>query len=150
MLIVVALALQHVPEALACGVAFGATSQGTSTSWSEAVALSVAIGLQDIPEGAAASLVLLRMGYTPQSAFFWGQMTGVVQPFAGVLGAAAVVVVNPILPYALSFASAAMLYVIVRDMVPDCMGDGGGNTNAVTIMVGFVVMLVVSTLLEAI
>eukprot|EP00656_Telonema_subtile_P053327 TRINITY_DN7697_c0_g1_i2.p1 TRINITY_DN7697_c0_g1~~TRINITY_DN7697_c0_g1_i2.p1 ORF type:complete len:296 (-),score=61.21 TRINITY_DN7697_c0_g1_i2:166-1053(-) len=149
-LIVTALALQHIPEALACGVAFGAAAEGSKTSWSSAIALSIAIGLQDIPEGAAAALVLLRMGYSPKKAFMWGQLTGAVQPLAGVIGALAVVVVKPILPYALSFASAAMLFVIVRDMVPDCMKDGGGNTNAVTIMVGFSIMLVVGAFLAAI
>ena len=61
--------------------------------------------------------VLLRMGYPPKKAFFWGQMTGVVQPLAGVLGAAAVLAVKPLLPFALSFAACAMLFVIVRDMV---------------------------------
>jgi len=150
-LIVTALALQHIPEALACGVAFGAVAEGTNTTMAEALTLSIAIGLQDIPEGAAAALVLLRMGYPPKKAFFWGQMTGVVQPLAGVLGAAAVLAVKPLLPFALSFAACAMLFVIVRDMVPDCMegGDGGKNTNAVTIMFGFGVMLFATSVLES-
>merc|ERR1711865_1276190 len=150
-LIVTALALQHIPEALACGVAFGAVTEGSSTTMAEALTLSIAIGLQDIPEGAAASLVLLRMGYPRRKAFFWGQMTGIVQPVAGVMGAAAVIAVKPLLPFALSFAACAMLFVIVRDMVPDCMegGDGGKNTNAVTIMFGFGVMLFATSVLES-
>jgi len=149
-LVVFALALQHIPEALACGVAFAAIEQG-AMSWTKAATISIAIGLQDIPEGATAAMVLLRLGKPKWEAFNQGQLTGIAQPVAGLLGAAMVIVIEPLLPYALAFAAAAMLFVIVKDMIPDALNSEGdaSTMNTCWIMLGFIIMQVVSSLLEA-
>lgn len=153
-LLVFALAVQHVPEALACGVAFAAVAthqdtDGDGATLGAALSLTLAIGLQDIPEGAMAAFVLRNLGWSRWDSFLYGQATGLVQPLAGVLGAAAVLGVRSILPYALAFASAAMLFVVVKDMVPDVLG-GSSSRNALTlIMMGaFVFMAVASSLID--
>ena len=126
-LMVLTLALQHIPEALACGVAFAAVDAAQSEAaadeaWATALALTAAIALQDIPEGAMAAVVCrAHLGYSAKKAFFVGQLTGALQPLCGVLGALAVLAVQAILPHALVFAAAAMLFVVLRDMMPDVL-----------------------------
>uniref|UniRef100_A0A7S1CPJ3 Zinc transporter ZIP11 n=1 Tax=Bicosoecida sp. CB-2014 TaxID=1486930 RepID=A0A7S1CPJ3_9STRA len=146
-LLVFALAVQHIPEALAMGVAFAAAAQPNG-SMGAAVSLTIAIGLQDIPEGMAAALVLRRLDMTRRQSFFWGQATGWVQPVSGIVGAVAVLAVKAMLPYALAFAGAAMLFVIVRDMIPDCVTEADRLSPTVLSMLGFVVMTVTSMLFE--
>lgn len=146
-LLVFALAVQHIPEALAMGVAFAAAAQPNG-NMGAAISLTIAIGLQDIPEGMAAALVLRRLDYSRRKSFFWGQATGWVQPISGIIGAVAVLAVKAALPYALAFAGAAMLFVIIRDMVPDCITEADRLSPTVLAMLGFVVMTVTSMLFE--
>ncbi len=153
-LLVLALAVQHVPEALACGVAFAAAAthhdtDGDGATLGAALSLTLAIALQDIPEGAMAAFVLRNLGWSRRDSFVYGQATGLVQPLAGVLGAAAVLSVESILPYALAFASAAMLFVVVKDMVPDVLNGSSSRNSLTLIMMGaFVFMAVASSLID--
>ncbi|MFC2117941.1 ZIP family metal transporter, partial [Bacteroidota bacterium] len=104
-LLVMAITIHNIPEGLAIGIAFGAISANLpSATLAGAIALAIGIGIQNFPEGAAVSIPLRREGFSRKKAFFYGQLSGIVEPIAGVLGALAVIFIRPILPYALSFA----------------------------------------------
>jgi ZIP family zinc transporter len=141
-LLVLAITLHNIPEGLAVGVAFGALAADLpSASLAGAVALALGIGIQNFPEGAAVAVPLRREGFTRWKSFWYGQLSGVVEPIAGVLGALAVVWMQPILPYALAFAAGAMIYVVVEEVIPE--SQQGGNTDLATLgaMVGFALMM---------
>ena len=141
-LLVLAITLHNIPEGLAVGVAFGALAADLpSATFAGAVALALGIGIQNFPEGAAVSVPLRREGFSRLKSFWYGQMSGVVEPIAGVLGAAAVIYMRPILPYALSFAAGAMIYVVVEELIPESQLEK--NTDAATMgaMCGFAVMM---------
>jgi ZIP family zinc transporter len=145
-LLVLAVTLHNIPEGLAVGVAFGAAASGemTTASIAGAIALAIGIGLQNFPEGAAVSIPLRREGLSRTTAFMYGQASGVVEPFAGVIGAYAVLRLRPALPYALSFAAGAMIYVVIEELIPEAQREeGGSKTDIATIgsMVGFSVMM---------
>ncbi|WZU03144.1 ZIP family metal transporter [Erysipelothrix sp. D19-032] len=114
-----AITLHNIPEGLAVGVAFGAAAQGMpSATIAGAIALAIGIGLQNFPEGVAVSIPLRREGMSRSKAFMYGQASGIVEPFAGMLGAYAVTVMQPLLPFALAFAAGAMIYVVVEELIP--------------------------------
>jgi len=141
-LLVLAITLHNIPEGLAVGVAFGAVAAGVpQATLAGACALALGIGLQNFPEGMAVSVPLRREGMTQAKAFFWGQLSAVVEPIAGVLGAAAVLLAQPILPYALAFAAGAMIFVVVEELVPEA--QRGGNTDLATMgtLGGFTLMM---------
>jgi ZIP family zinc transporter len=141
-LLVLAITLHNFPEGLAVGVAFGALSAGLpATSLAAAVALAVGIGLQNFPEGAAVSVPLRREGLSRLKSFWYGQLSGIVEPIAGVLGAAAVLLVRPILPYALAFAAGAMIFVVVEELIPESQLKSDTNVATVGAMLGFAVMM---------
>jgi ZIP family zinc transporter len=151
-LLVLAITLHNIPEGLAVGVAFGAVAAGvgTSATLAGAIALAIGIGLQNFPEGAAVSIPLRREGFSRTKAFIYGQASGLVEPIAGVLGAFAVIKIQPILPYALAFAAGAMIYVVVEELIPEAQREeGGSKTDIATIgaMVGFAVMMVLDVAL---
>jgi len=141
-LLVLAITIHNIPEGLAVGVAFGAVAYNLPpATFAAAVALAFGIGIQNFPEGMAVSMPLRREGLSRGRAFFWGQLSGMVEPVAGVLGALAVLAARPVLPYALSFAAGAMIFVVIEDLVPEA--QRGGNTDAATMggMLGFAVMM---------
>lgn len=144
-LLVLAITLHNIPEGLAVGVAFGAVAADLpSASLAGAVALALGMGLQNFPEGAAVSIPLRGEGFSRTKAFLYGQASGLVEPLAGVLGAVAVGAMQPLLPYALSFAAGAMIYVVVEELIPEAQHEeGGSSTNVATIgcMLGFAVMM---------
>lgn len=151
-LLVLAITLHNIPEGLAVGVAFGAVAAGTGTSatLAGAMALAIGIGLQNFPEGAAVSIPLRREGFSRKKAFLYGQASGIVEPVAGVLGAFAVMKIQPILPYALAFAAGAMIYVVIEELIPEAQREeGGSKTDIATIgaMIGFAVMMVLDVAL---
>ena len=150
-LLVLAITLHNIPEGLAVGVAFGAVAFGLpSASLAGAVVLAIGIGIQNLPEGAAVSIPLRGEGLSRAKAFFYGQASGIVEPVAGVIGALAVISIQPLLPYALAFAAGAMIYVVVEELIPEAQHDEGGNsTNIATIgcMAGFVVMMILDVAL---
>jgi ZIP family zinc transporter len=141
-LLVLAITLHNIPEGLAVGVAFGALAAGLpSATLGVAIALAIGIGIQNFPEGLAVSLPLRREGLSRGKSFWYGQLSGLVEPAAGVIGAAAVIVAQPILPYALAFAAGAMIFVVIEEVVPEA--QRGGNADLATMggMVGFAVMM---------
>jgi len=141
-LLVIAITLHNIPEGLAVGVAFGALAAGLpSVSLGAAIALAIGIGIQNFPEGLAVSMPLRREGVSRRKSFWYGQLSAVVEPIAGVIGAAAVIIAQPILPYALAFAAGAMIFVVIEEVVPEA--QRGGNTDLATMggMVGFAVMM---------
>lgn len=141
-LLVLAITLHNIPEGLAVGVAFGALAAGIpSASMAGAIALAIGIGLQNFPEGAAVSIPLRREGFSRMKSFLFGQASGMVEPIAGVLGAALVILMRPILPYALSFAAGAMIYVVVEELIPEAQGDRNTDVATIGAMLGFAVMM---------
>ncbi|MBN2259073.1 MAG: ZIP family metal transporter [Clostridiales bacterium] len=141
-LLVLAITLHNIPEGLAVGVAFGAVASGLpSASLAGAVALAVGIGIQNFPEGAAVSIPLRREGLSRWKAFQYGQMSGVVEPIAGVAGAALVLIMRPILPYALAFAAGAMIYVVVEELIPEAHVESHSHAATLGVMLGFAIMM---------
>jgi ZIP family zinc transporter len=148
-LLVLAITLHNIPEGLAVGVAFGAVAAGLpSATLPAAIALAIGIGIQNFPEGLAVSVPLRREGMSRRKSFWYGQLSGMVEPVAGVIGAAVVVLAQPILPYALSFAAGAMIFVVIEEVVPE--SQRGGNTDLATMggMVGFAVMMLLDVALS--
>jgi len=141
-LLVLAITLHNIPEGLAVGVAFGAlASDLPATSLAGAVALALGIGIQNFPEGTAVSVPLRREGFTRLKSFWYGQLSGVVEPIAGVLGAVAVILIKPLLPYALAFAAGAMIYVVVEELIPESQLEKNTDIATMGAMVGFAVMM---------
>jgi ZIP family zinc transporter len=142
-LLMLAVTLHNIPEGLAVGVAFGAVASALhQVNLASAIALALGIGIQNFPEGMAISLPLRREGMSMGRSFWYGQLSGMVEPVAGVIGAAAVIVISPILPYAMSFAAGAMFYVVIEELIPECQREGNTNLPTVAAMVGFVVMMI--------
>ena len=148
-LLVLAIALHNIPEGLAVGVAFGALANpellgmdGHSVfTIGGAIALAIGIGIQNFPEGFAVSMPLRRMGVSKWKSWQWGQLSAIVEPVFAVIGAAIVMTVLPILPYALAFAAGAMIFIVVEEVIPE--SQRGGNTDLATmgLIVGFIVMM---------
>lgn len=141
-LLVLAITLHNIPEGLAVGVGFAAAAFGGTDSLSAAISLSLGIGLQNIPEGTAVSLPLRRQGMSAAKSFWYGQLSGSVEPLAAVLGASLVLFMRPLLPYALSFAAGAMIFVVVEELIPEA--QLGENTDLATLgtLIGFVTMMI--------
>ena len=151
-LLILAITLHNIPEGLAVGVAFGAAASGSMSgaTLAGAVALAIGIGLQNFPEGAAVSIPLRREGFSRTKSFLYGQASGIVEPIAGVFGAYAVLSMQHILPYALSFAAGAMIYVVIEELIPEAQREeGGSKTDIATIgaMVGFCTMMILDVAL---
>ncbi|HSR42591.1 MAG TPA: ZIP family metal transporter, partial [Longimicrobiales bacterium] len=147
-LLVLAITLHNIPEGLAVGVAFGALAADLeAATLGGAVALAVGIGIQNFPEGVAVSVPLRREGLGRFRSFFWGQLSAVVEPFAGVAGAAAVLLLRPALPYALAFAAGAMIYVVVEELIPASQMQRNHDLATVGAMAGFAVMMVLDVAL---
>jgi ZIP family zinc transporter len=140
---VLAITLHNFPEGLAVGVAFGAAAVGLSqATLAGAIALAIGIGLQNFPEGLAVSCPLRREGFSPFKSFMWGQFSGVVEPLGGVIGAAAVLVMRPFLPYALAFAAGTMLYVVIEELIPEAQRGTSSDLSTIGALLGFVLMMV--------
>jgi ZIP family zinc transporter len=147
-LLVTAITLHNIPEGLAVGVAFGGVIAGLpATSVAAAVALSLGIGLQNFPEGIAVAMPLRSEGMSRWKSFWYGQLSAAVEPVAAVIGATAVVLAAPLLPYALSFAAGAMVYVVVEELIPESHREGNVDLATVSLMAGFVVMMVLDVAL---
>ena len=147
-LLVLAITLHNIPEGLAVGVAFGAVAAGfPSASLAGAIALAIGIGIQNFPEGAAVSIPLRREGFSRFKSFAYGQASGIVEPIAGVIGALTVIAMKPILPYALSFAAGAMIYVVVEELIPESQQDSKTDISTIGAMLGFTIMMILDVAL---
>jgi len=147
-LLVLAITLHNIPEGLAVGVAFGALAADIpSASLSGAIALAIGIGIQNFPEGTAVSVPLRREGLSRFKSFWYGQLSGIVEPIAGFVGAYAVVVFKPILPYALAFAAGAMIFVVVEELIPESQQEKNSDIATFGSLIGFTVMMVLDVAL---
>ncbi len=148
-LLVGAITIHNIPEGLAVGVAFGALSKTDMTPAALAAAISVAIGiaLQNFPEGAAVSIPMRETGVSRKRSFFFGQLSGMAEPISGVIGALLVSFIRPILPFALSFAAGAMIYVTVEELIPESRA-GGRYLATLGCVAGFVIMMVMDVALS--
>jgi zinc transporter, ZIP family len=147
-LLVLAITLHNIPEGLAVGVAFGAVAAGLdSASLAGAITLAIGIGLQNFPEGTAVSAPLHREGMGHWKSFWYGQASGLVEPVAGVIGAAAVLLARPLLPYALAFAAGAMIYVVVEELIPESQLEKNTHTATIGTMLGFALMMLLDVAL---
>jgi ZIP family zinc transporter len=142
-LLILALTLHNIPEGLAVGVAFGSVAADVpSATLAGVVALAIGIGIQNFPEGIVVSLPLRREGMSRLKSFWYGQLSAIVEPVAGVIGAAAVIVAQPILPYALALAAGAMIFVVIEELVPESQRGGNADLATAGAMIGFAVMMV--------
>jgi ZIP family zinc transporter len=141
-LLVTAITLHNFPEGLAVGVAFGALAADMpSANLAGAIALAIGIGIQNFPEGLAVSMPLRRERISRGKAFWYGQLSGFVEPIAGVLGAALVIIAQPILPYALAFAAGAMIFVVAEELIPESQTGGHSHAATAGVIIGFTVMM---------
>lgn len=148
LLLVLAVTLHNIPEGLAIGVAFGAVAaQFPSASLAGALALAIGIGIQNFPEGVAVSMPLRREGMSRRKSFMYGQFSGMVEPVSAVIGALAVTVVQPLLPYALSFAAGAMIFVVAEEVIPGSQEKGNIDLASMSLMIGFTVMMILDVAL---
>lgn len=142
-LLILAITLHNIPEGLAVGVLFGGVAAGIpEASIGGAVALAIGIGLQNFPEGIAVAMPLRRMGLSRRKSFFYGQFSAIVEPAAGILGAFAVAAFTPILPYALSFAAGAMIFVVVEEVIPEAQQNRSSDMATIGFIGGFIVMMI--------
>jgi len=141
-LLVLAITLHNIPEGLAVGVLFGGVAAGIpEASVGGAIALAIGIGLQNFPEGIAVSFPLRRMGLSRGKSFWYGQLSAIVEPIAGVFGALAVIQMTTFLPYALAFAAGAMIYVVVEEVIPETQQDKYTDVATLGLIFGFIVMM---------
>jgi ZIP family zinc transporter len=147
-LLVLAITLHNIPEGLAVGVLFGAASLGIDgATIPAAIALAIGIGIQNFPEGFAVAMPLRRIGMSRFKSFWYGQLSAIVEPIAGVIGALAVIYMQPILPFALAFAAGAMIYVVVEEVIPETQRDKYTDIAVLGFIGGFLVMMILDVAL---
>ena len=142
-LLVLAIAIHNIPEGLAVGVAFGAVAQGMDIGFTlgGAIALAIGMGLQNAPEGFAVSMPMRRAGFSRFKSWQWGQLSAIVEPIFAVIGAAVVMAVYPLLPYALAFAAGAMIFIVVEEVIPESHSGGNADIATMGLIAGFIVMM---------
>lgn len=148
-LLTLAITLHNIPEGLAIGVLFGGVATGVpEATIAGALVLAIGLGIQNFPEGIAVAMPLRGMGLSRRKSFMYGQASAIVEPVFGVLGALAVTFFTPILPYALAFAAAAMIYVVIEEVVPETQQNGNTDIATLGFVVGFVLMMSLDVLLS--
>ncbi|RLG56664.1 MAG: ZIP family metal transporter [Candidatus Hydrothermarchaeota archaeon] len=141
-LLMLAITIHNFPEGLAIGVAFGSIASAKTVSLSGAIALAIGIAIQNFPEGMAVSLPLRREGLSKIRSFWYGQLSALVEPLGGILGAGLVILSKPILPYALSFAAGAMMFVVIEELIPESQSGENADMATIGALIGFAVMMV--------
>lgn len=140
-LLIFAITLHNIPEALAVGVAFGAVAIDPALGIAGAITLMLGIGLQNLPEGMAVSIPLVREGCSRKRAFYYGQLSGLVEPVAAVAGALLASAALPLLPWAMAFAAGAMIFVTVEEVIPEAHASGNGDAATMGLIIGFICMM---------
>lgn len=147
-LLVLAITLHNIPEGLAVGVLFGAAAEGMpEASIAGAIALAIGIGIQNFPEGVAVAMPLRRLGVSRGKSFWYGQLSAIVEPAAGVIGAIAVLYLQSLLPFALAFAAGAMIYVVIEEVIPETQRDKYTDRSVLGFIGGFLVMMILDVAL---
>ena len=148
LMLIFSITLHNIPEGLAVGVAFGSLAYGLEgATLSSSLMLALGIGLQNFPEGTAVSVPLRREGYSRGKSFFYGQLSGIVEPISAVLGALLVIKVQYLLPYFLCFAAGAMIYVVVQELIPESQTNKKKDLMALFTILGFMVMMILDVAL---
>lgn len=148
LLLIISITLHNIPEGLAVGVSFGLLTHSLDTAiLLEALIFSIGIGIQNFPEGSAVSIPLRREGYSIKKSFFYGQLSGLVEPISGVIGALLVIKVRNILPFFLCFAAGAMIYVVVLELIPESQSNNNKKLMTIFTLLGFVIMMSLDVLL---
>lgn len=143
LMLIFSITLHNIPEGMAIGVAFGSVAYNLEgATLMAAVMLAIGIGIQNFPEGSAVSLPLRRDGMSPKKAFLWGNLSGIVEPIAAVIGAILVMKVKILLPILLSFAGGAMIYVVVQELIPESQTNEKKDLMALFTILGFMIMMV--------
>ncbi|MGB9845473.1 MAG: ZIP family metal transporter [Methanothermobacter tenebrarum] len=145
-LLLLAIVIHNIPEGLAVGVAFGAVA--STGNIAAPFSLALGIGIQNLPEGAAVSLPFYGGGLSKWKSFFYGQLSGIIEIFAGVLGALMVTVFTGMLPYALGFAAGAMIFVVIEDLIPECQREGNVDLATISLLLGFILMMILDVTLK--
>ncbi len=147
-LLITAVTLHNIPEGLAVGLAFGlALQSGSAIGITSALGLAIGIGLQNFPEGAAISLPLRQEGMTSFKSFYWGSLSGIVEPIAAIIGVVLASYLSAIMPWFLAFAAGAMIYVVVEELIPEAHLGEHSNTGTIAVMIGFVIMMILDVAL---
>ena len=147
-MLVSSITIHNIPEGLAVGIAFGSVYYGlTGATTLSALMLAIGIGLQNFPEGSAVSIPLLREGISRKKAFFYGQLSAIVEPIFGVIGAILVLKVRTLLPFFLSFAAGAMIYVVVSELIPESQSNKKKEVMAIFTIIGFTIMMILDVAL---
>ena len=142
LMLIISITLHNIPEGLAVGVAFGSTFFGLDgATILSASMLALGIGIQNFPEGTAVSVPLMREGVSRKRAFFYGQLSGIVEPISGVFGAILVTKIRILLPFFLSFAAGAMIYVVVEELIPESQSNEKKDLMALFTLIGFSIMM---------
>lgn len=147
LMLVLAVALHNLPEGVAVGVAYAGSQSGSGITTASAMTLSLAIALQNFPEGAIIALPLRAEGASRKNAFFYGALSGAVEPLGALLALAAASMAVPALPYLLGFAAGAMIYVVVEELIPEMSAGGHSNTGTLFFAIGFTLMIAMDMLL---
>ena len=148
-MLVLSITLHNIPEGLAVGVAFGSIAYSLDgATLGSAWILALGIGLQNFPEGCAVSVPLRREGFSRNKAFFFGQLSGIVEPISGVIGALLIMKIRLILPFLLSFAAGAMIYVVIQELIPASQTNKKKDLMALFSLLGFIVMMILDVALS--
>ena len=148
LLLIFSITMHNIPEGLAVGVAFGSLTYGLNgATLTAACMLALGIGLQNFPEGTAVSVPLRREGFSRKKAFFYGQLSGIVEPISGVFGALLVMKVQFLLPFLLAFAAGAMFYLVVEELIPESQTNQKKDVMALFTLIGFAIMMILDVAL---
>ena len=146
-MLMLAVTLHNIPEGMAVGLAFALAAQNSRGDYAAAMALALGIGIQNFPEGAAISLPLRQEGFSRRKSFLYGALSGIVEPLFGVLVVLAAGSIQPMMPWLLAFAAGAMMYVVVEELIPEAHLGEHSNIGTISVMVGFVVMMILDVAL---
>ena len=149
LMLIISITLHNIPEGLAVGVAFGSLAYNLEgATLATACMLALGIGLQNFPEGTAVSVPLRREGFSRKKAFFFGQLSGIVEPISGIIGALLVIKIRMLLPFLLAFAAGAMIYVVVEELIPESQSNEKKDLMALFTLIGFSIMMILDLALS--
>ena len=149
LMLIISITLHNIPEGLAVGLAFGSLLYNLEgATLASACMLALGIGIQNFPEGTAVSVPLRREGFSRKKAFFYGQLSGIVEPISGVIGALLVIKIRMLLPFLLAFAAGAMIYVVVEELIPESQSNEKKDLMALFTLIGFSIMMILDLALS--
>ncbi|MBS5938831.1 ZIP family metal transporter [Clostridium sartagoforme] len=147
--LVFSVVLHNIPEGMAVGIAYAAVmNEGNAITFAAALALSIGIAIQNFPEGAIISMPLKSEGLSKNKAFIYGALSGIVEPIGAALTIMFSSFFTPIMPYLLSFAAGAMIFVVVEELIPEAAGDNSSDISAIAFGIGFIIMMILDVALS--